>query len=366
MIKKRSKARTLTIPTQYSRSRRLCFLVVLLGTVLFASPSARDEEGNPWTDEQGTSHYDQLAPHNTWETPLSLNQEPVRQQEAKTPQFSSQPSFTFATGLLWQVVPPTTAKRRIKPSFLLGTIHSEDPRVLQTATQVQAPLAQSKSFCTEMLATPSAAAAIAGSMLYTNGRTLSSVIGESLFHQLSPLMSARGIPEQALQMFKPWAVLMALWVPQQKTGRVLDLLLYENAQQQGKTICGLETVNEQIEIFKKTSLADQLVFLRGIAKDPDALSKQHERLIACYLGRDLAGLLALSRETSPGSLQEQQSGERFFRRLIDDRNRKMVERMLPRLQQGATFIAVGALHLPGPHGILQLLNDRGYAVSPVQ
>ena len=56
---------------------------------------------------------------------------------------------------------------------------------------------------------------------------------------------------------------------------------------------------------------------------------------------------------------------RFEQRLIIDRNRRMVERMDKLLRQGNAFVAVGALHLPGAHGILQLLSDEGYQVTRV-
>ena len=79
----------------------------------------------------------------------------------------------------------------------------------------------------------------------------------------------------------------------------------------------------------------------------------------------IAGLVALSHEFDAATPQEQKSAEAFLRRLIDDRNVHMIERMLPRLKQGAAFIAIGALHLPGEKGILQLLTERGYTVSVV-
>jgi uncharacterized protein YbaP (TraB family) len=57
--------------------------------------------------------------------------------------------------------------------------------------------------------------------------------------------------------------------------------------------------------------------------------------------------------------------ERFRRTAIDERNRRMAERMGPLLAEGGRFIAVGALHLPGPGGLLQRLSDQGYRVRPV-
>ena len=55
----------------------------------------------------------------------------------------------------------------------------------------------------------------------------------------------------------------------------------------------------------------------------------------------------------------------FTSQVVVNRNRRMLERMQPRLREGNAFIAVGALHLPGKDGLLTLLRNKGYRVSPV-
>ena len=88
-----------------------------------------------------------------------------------------------------------------------------------------------------------------------------------------------------------------------------------------------------------------------------------ERLIEAYAADDLQRL------TEIASLDNEQSrsasARRFMIRLNDDRNRRMVQRIIPYLEQGNTFIAVGALHLAGPQGILALLRQQGYTAEPV-
>lgn len=59
---------------------------------------------------------------------------------------------------------------------------------------------------------------------------------------------------------------------------------------------------------------------------------------------------------------DQRLADEFQQRLVVDRNHRMAERMQPYLQQGKVFIAVGALHLPGEEGLLNLLEQQGYAV----
>jgi uncharacterized protein YbaP (TraB family) len=275
----------------------------------------------------------------------------------------TQKGGAFTKGLLWKIEAPGSSSNGGAPSYLFGTMHSDDPRIATVPVQVHQALATSESFCMEMLADMTAMMVMSKSMLFTNGETLQAVIGKQLFAQLTPLMRKRGIPAEALAMFKPWAVYLTLSVPPQKTGVFLDLVLYESAKQQNKPVCGLETAEEQVAVFENTSLEDQILLLKQIVKDPDALDQQLKQLTEKYLARDIAGLLALSQEFDDATPQEQKSGEDFLRRVIDERNLLMVERMLPRLQQGSVFIAIGALHLPGEKGMLQLLTERGYLVS---
>lgn len=278
---------------------------------------------------------------------------------------TTQKGGAFTKGLLWKIAAPGSPSNAGAPSYLFGTMHSDDPRIATVPMKVHQALTASESFCMEMVADMTAMMTMSKSMLFTNGKTLQAVIGEQLFEQLTPLMMKRGIPAQALSMFKPWAVFLTLSVPPQKTGMFLDLVLYESAKQQNKPVCGLETAEEQVSVFERTLLEDQVLLLQQIVKDPAALDQQLEQLTEKYLARDIAGLVALSQEFDTATPQEQKSAEAFLRRVIDDRNVRMVERMLPRLKQGAAFIAVGALHLPGEKGILQLLTEQGYTVSVV-
>ena len=57
------------------------------------------------------------------------------------------------------------------------------------------------------------------------------------------------------------------------------------------------------------------------------------------------------------------AAERLSERLLDDRNVSMMQSMLPLLLQGEAFVAIGALHLPGEGGVLDLLEQRGYRVT---
>ena len=338
--------------------------VILLSLLFFVSSHALSQEIYQWVDDNGVIHYGQQSPQQRTYKP----RDDAAPEEAEPEASLQEPSHDtppFSSGLLWKVETSASRETQPSPSYLFGTIHSDDPRVVRLPTEVQHALSQSDSFCMEILPDTATMLTLMGSMLYTDGQTLEETIGQELFAQLTPLMQRRGISALALTKFKPWVVYMTLSMPQTQTGQFLDLVLHEQAKQQDKSLCGIETAEEQVAVFEQTPLADQLTLLREILRNPEGVEIQLQKMIPLYLRRDLAGLLALSRDMADTTPDERRSIEAFLQRLLDDRNQRMVERMLPRLDKGATFVAVGALHLPGDQGLLQLLTDRGYTVSAV-
>jgi uncharacterized protein YbaP (TraB family) len=103
-------------------------------------------------------------------------------------------------------------------------------------------------------------------------------------------MAGYGMPEQALQMMKPWALAVTLSMPKPKTGMVLDLVLMQQAMEQEKQTAGLESVNEQIDVLDKLSLREQAIMLEDTLKYLPEMEKIFAR-IACGLSGARSGTL---------------------------------------------------------------------------
>ena len=87
-------------------------------------------------------------------------------------------------------------------------------------------------------------------------------------------------------------------------------------------------------------------------------------MIEAYINGDLDGVAQIGKQfVTP---ENKALADRLLKRLNDDRNLVMADQMLPHLLAGNAFIAVGALHLHGPNGLLALLSDKGFKVTPVQ
>lgn len=261
-------------------------------------------------------------------------------------------------GLLWKI-----ERDGVQPSFLLGTMHSEDPRVLKVAPEVQRAFDSSASFTMEVVLNAQAILETSQAMTFSDGRNLKTVLGAELYTKIVPLMAQHGVPEMVLPTFKPWAIFLTLSMPPAKTGIFLDAALYDAALAQKKTVHGLETVQEQLGIFERLTLAEQVQLIADAVKHAGELNAVFEEMINIYLKRDLPGLQALNEKYTASDNPKLE--QKLMAELIDARNLRMFERMAPRLKEGKAFVAVGALHLPGDHGLLRLLERQGYRVSAV-
>ncbi|MCW9023855.1 MAG: TraB/GumN family protein [Gammaproteobacteria bacterium] len=268
------------------------------------------------------------------------------------------------TALLWRI--ETNAESGLIPnyipSYVLGTIHSADERILKLPTQVQQAFNKADSFTAEIKMEPATLLKANLSMFLSGKKSLDELVDKSVFQQCVNLLDDYGIPELLVKKMKPWAVAVTLSMPK-ASGQFLDLFMYREAKAAGKKLYGLESVDEQMSLFDDMPLKLQITMLNeAIAQHADS-QKMIELLTKAYLNRNLTEIYELSygfMEQSDPELVKVIDTE-----VIIKRNLRMLERMLPILKEGNAFIAVGALHLPGEKGLLQLLRQRGFKPVPV-
>ena len=188
-------------------------------------------------------------------------------------------------GLLWEI-----SKAGQVPSHLFGTIHSEEPGVVALPAPVKQAFDASNIVVVEMLMDTEAMMYSSTAMLMLDGRSLSDVLGVPLYKQVSEAIASRGIPELVLNRMKPWAAAVTLSTPALETGQVLDLVLYQEALQQEKAVHGLETIQEQLDLFDSMPESDQVTLLRDAVDNLPELDAMNAELLAAYKQRDLAGL----------------------------------------------------------------------------
>ena len=261
----------------------------------------------------------------------------------------------FTRGLLFEVSGGGPV-----PSYLFGTIHSDDPRALALPARVQTAFDLADGFVMEAVPDPAAVAKAR--------RVWSSAMGGACRRSCPWTSTARwwrpptfrGLTPAAIEPLKPWALVTLLSAPPNRGGEFLDLRLYRTAQEQGKPVAGLETLSEQMAMLDGLTEAEQIALLRETLATIGELGEVHTRLMAAYVRRDLDALVKLNAMYRRWGSPELAGGVQGL--AIDERNARMAERLRPLLAQGGRFIAIGALHLPGPKGVLQRLQDAGLKV----
>ena len=258
----------------------------------------------------------------------------------------------FGEGLLWKI-----EGQGIQPVYLFGTIHLEDPRVTRLPAAVQEVFNRSDSLITEVELHPQARARYSERMRLPQGEALQQHLEAPLYRHLVQIVQEEyAIPESVLDNLKPWAVFTLLSRPPPVTGQVLDDLLDTQAVEQGKSVHGLETVDELVNALDTLSIDDQRAILVDTICNRDQLSDQWEELTKLYLHQDVAAMLTINAR----SHQDEALFARFMERTLHQRNRRMALRIRGWLGEEAVFIAVGALHLAGEKGVLRHLEADGY------
>lgn len=247
--------------------------------------------------------------------------------------------------------------------YLLGTIHSEDPRVVDFSDSFIARLTANDTFAMEMVPNLPTMTRLMEYMHYQDGTTLESQIGAERFARLQDALSGYKVPADWVGRMKVWAAMMTLSVPPPESGFFMDFSLSLRAAGAGMQVIGLETLDQQLSFLENMPLEQQIELLDHALEDFEQVDEIHRKLIEIYLGGDVA-VLQQEAERQMASL-DPAARQYFMEQGIDQRNLRMLETLKPYLDQGTVFIAVGALHLPGETGLVRLLRDMGLELKPL-
>ena len=274
----------------------------------------------------------------------------ARQTEGTTPSKSC----------LWEV---KTKSTRV---FLLGSLH-----VLKSSAYPLAPeinrayaLSQRLVFETDLAAMmePAILAKMMEMGIYPEGQNLFQHISEATREKLEEKLQELGLSPADFSRFKPWFLAVTLTTLElQRLGFKptygIDLHFYTKAKADKKELAYLESVEYQLSLLGEMNAQDQTSFLNQTLQDLDISAQLADDMMAAWQNGetdDLYELLFKSFEDHPG----------IEDRLLTRRNKAwlpQIEKMLKAPK--TTMVIVGAGHLIGPDGLVELLKKKGYAVK---
>ena len=259
--------------------------------------------------------------------------------------------------LFWSI-----QKNGQQAGYLLGTIHSEDPRVLDFSEDFLRKLKENEVFAMEMVPDLPTLERLTAYMNYPPGKSLESVIGNERYTVLQSVLSGNQVPAEFLSRMKPWAVMLTLSTPPPETGFFMDFSLSLRASGSGLEVVGLETLEQQLSFLENMPMPMQLSLLDQAIAEYGQVVEVHDQMVDAYLENNLVALQLLSDEQLDAVGKS--ASDYFMESGIHERNQRMAQVLLQQLENKTVFVAVGALHLPGEEGLLNILRQHGFVLSP--
>lgn len=202
-------------------------------------------------------------------------------------------------------------------------------------------------------------------MYHDPNRKLQDDLPASTWKELVAYGAQNKLPEAALQKFEPWmASLTMIAIETEKMGMKpdmgLDMHFMQMASADHKPTAGLETVDQQLAIFYNSPLKLQQDMLSQSLEEIADFSKEMNEEHDTWRRGDDRGMLADAKK-------EFAKYPDLYQKLLAQRNRNWIPQIEKMLNGGKddTLMIVGALHLPGPDGVVHLLQQKGYTVERI-
>jgi uncharacterized protein YbaP (TraB family) len=280
---------------------------------------------------------------------------------------------TLEHALLWKVSHPDM----VQTSYLFGTIHmiaSEDyflPRGLLTAID------QTDEIVFEIdmnaMSDMSQMMGMMSQLTMKGDTTLKTLLSPQDYEVVTDFFKDKGLPIFFLEKIKPMflsaMVGMDGEIPSGANGmtdlrnafgenmKSYEFELNSIAESANKSVSGLETIEFQMSLFDQISYQDQAKYLVESIKQTDEGEALEEGIFKMYKSMNINKMAeSLDTEEAIDGLEEA---------LLSDRNKSWIPLMKAQMKKRSTLFAVGAGHLGGEKGVIRLLRNEGFRVTPI-
>lgn len=266
--------------------------------------------------------------------------------------------------LLWEI----SGNGLKKSSYLFGTIHliGKEDFFFPKSLEDKISLAERATFEIDMddMSSMESMFKIIGKAFMKDGMTLKDLVTEKEYEAIETHFKDKGLPLQLLDRMKP--MLLATFASMDMgDGGMADTKSYEmeifaKVNEQNKPSDGLESVEDQLALFDSIPYKAQAQMLVESIKASNKENEEYKMLIDLYKKQDIETLAKIS-------VDEKDSGIGGYADLfLYQRNKNWIPHFSRMMNEKSTFFAVGAGHLGGPQGVIQLLKKAGYKVTPIK
>jgi len=273
--------------------------------------------------------------------------------------------------LLWEISFPNN---QIESSYIFGTIHMIESERFFYPKGTKEALSRTKEVFFEIdmdeMSNVGSQIGMMGKLFMKDGMTLEDLMDEDDYLRVAEFFSDKGLPMMFVNKIKPMFLASMTEMDMESMGmfgkgdeesniKSYEMELYNLAIANEIEVSGLETMKFQIQLFDGIPYEVQAEMLVQAVEDSgsEESAKMMEELVDVYLSQNIEGLVS--------TIQQDDSMARYEQMLLTDRNKNWIPIIESKISKQKTFFAVGAGHLAGPNGVLNLLRQKGYTVKPL-
>ena len=274
-------------------------------------------------------------------------------------------SITYADPVLWKV------QSERNTVYLFGSIHVADNSVYPLRPAIENAFNNSDVLVVEVDETQADQVKL-NEILMTRGfypgtETIADHINKETMQMLQRFLDQSGMPYATVARMRPGLIAITLTVARivqlgYSPELGIDRYFILKARKNSKPIHQLESAEWQMELM--LSFSDDDLMLKHTLVSLDEMDDMFKQIMDAWKSGDHK---KVEEVMLTDQLKEHPEFEALFKRLFDERNITMTEKILDMLkQQENYFVVVGAGHLVGEQGIVSLLKKKGFHVESVQ
>jgi uncharacterized protein len=262
---------------------------------------------------------------------------------------------------LWKVQSDTTTV------YLLGSVHFMKKGIYPLNRKIEEAFEKSDLLVVEANVNDVSKIDVGkmiGTAFYSGDDTLEKHVSAETYELVKKEFEGLGFPIWIINKQKPWFLALSstsLELMKQGFDPTYGLDMHFLNEASGKKkIKELESIDYQIELLSGFSDNEQEAFLRYTLNEVKSVDREVDQVVNAWKDGDEKGMEAVTK----GFIQDNAMVASVYEKLVYERNRAMASKIEGYLNTGEThFVVVGAAHLIGNRGILELLRKRGYTVN---
>ncbi len=251
--------------------------------------------------------------------------------------------------------------------YLVGSIHVASENMYPMNPEIEQAFAESDVIVLEIDVSksddPEILQLMAEKTMYQDGSSLKDHISAEVYEQLGAALESISLPADALDPFKPWVAATNLEMFRLMqfgfdTEMGIDMYFLKQALERGMPVMELESFEFQLNMFE--SFSDQLQ--ESMLKEMLAQFNNYDKTAEIYSNLWITG----DDQMLIDMIEEMTVNEEMYQAMVADRNVQMTEKILEYLhgeEPAVYFVIAGAAHMLGDHGIVTLLEEKGFNVE---